>query len=133
MGNLDYDDNAQPTEDNKTYSPNMNSVESLRADKWKNLNEQVSQTIRKKLSENELKFIVAIHEDSEFDPTINYRSKLLKLRIMETENLEQLLQKWDVDVMKLSDKILSLSNDETTLLIDWACNYWDYNNSDLEQ
>ena len=134
MENSKFDENTQPpTEENKTFSPEMNSIDSLRVERWKNLNEQVTQTIRKKLSENELKLIVDAHEDTEFDPTINYRAKLLKLRIMETENLEQLLQKWDVDVMMLSDNILSLSHDETTILIDWACNYWDYNNLDLEQ
>jgi len=133
MENLEFDENNQSTEENKTYSPDMNSIESLRAERWKNLNDQVNKTIRKKFKENELKFIIDVHEGTEFDPTINYRAKLLKLRIMETENLEQLLQKWDVDIMNVADHILSLSHEETTTLIDWACNYWDYNSSGLEQ
>ena len=117
MENLEFDEKNQSTEENKTYSPDMNSIESLRVEKWKNLNDQVNKTISKKFSENELKFIIDVHDGTEFDPTISYRAKLLKLRIMETENLEQLLKKWDVDIMSVSDNILSLSHEETTTLL----------------
>ena len=70
MDNFELEEGTQPPEKNKTYSPAMNSVESLRTERWKNLNSEIEKSIKKKLSEDELKVIVDVHDGTEFDPTI---------------------------------------------------------------
>ena len=131
MENFKFDHHTHP-QNNRAFSPAISSVQCLKAERWSNLNESVSKNISKIFNENELKFIIDIHQGSEFDPSINYRPKLLCLRIMETDNLDELIYKWGVDIDLVYRKIMGLDNDATMTLIDWACNYCDYNNFDLD-
>ncbi len=117
--------------DGKTFSHELSSVACLKAERWNNLNKKLTNSITKLFTEKELKFILDIHQGDDFDATISYRPKLLKLRIMETEKIDELIEKWGISTSALYEKILKLSNDDTSTIIDWACNYWDYNNLDL--
>ncbi|MCP4134862.1 MAG: hypothetical protein GY754_28060 [bacterium] len=87
------------------------------------IRETAPQAIRELFEENELQLIVELHYGSDYDPKITYRPKLLELRIMESDNLDEVAGKWEVDPMTVVGKIDMLSFEDIASLIEWACSF----------
>lgn len=114
----------------RSADPSLNSVACFKAERWHNLEERMESSIKDKFSENELGFISEVHKGSDFDRSINFRPKLVKLRIEETENVDAIAAKWEIKLQTLYNKIMRLSDDETFMLVDWACNSKEFKDLD---
>jgi len=78
-------------------------------------------TFKSKFTEEELKFLKEIHKGTSFNAHISYRPELLRLKIIEAEEQEDLKGKYNIDLDILLSIITFLSYEETSSLVRWAC------------
>jgi len=123
MENVNFREQIHKNSRQKSHGSESGNIACLKNKHKNDLNESIEQTFKSIFSEEELMFIADIHRGSEFDEDISYRPNLLRLRITETENLDELIKKNAVNLQSIIIKIMRLSNDETAALIEWACHY----------
>lgn len=65
--------------------------------------------IKKKLTENEWKYLADSLNGTGVDGTFRFASNVLAASIEDSDSIDGLGEKWNVDVKKLSDKIANMS------------------------